>query len=166
MIKSLILTSLAFLTLGLGLDSSTAPVQDRCAQLGTTGYPLYCSPTGPDGPLWEGEVCCDGAKCIEHEGTSCPDRMTTYQCELAELDAEGGVTCLFEVENYCDTHACPTAPQGYQPQPQGNAMCCYDGACYDTLGDECGGILYWCDDGVTNESGTVSCFDSDTPETN
>jgi hypothetical protein len=157
MIKSLILTSLAFLTLGSG-DASP----DRCAQLGSDGYPLFCSPAGPDAPWWGEEVCCDGANCSEPGTAGCPENTRNYSCEYAELDAVGRITCLFSVERYCDTHECeapPASAPGYAPQPEAFPMCCYEQGCYSPQGAGCGGIMYWCDDGVTNESGTVTCFD-------
>lgn len=164
MIKSLILTSIAFLTLGFG--NVTAPVQDRCAELDATGYPSYCQPAGPDAAWWDDELCCAGAQCVETTTAGCPKGKGKYWCDHVEIDSEGIITCLFKVPAYCDTHDCSAPAPGYQPQPESNVMCCYAEGCYDPMGASCGGILYWCDDGVSNANGTVTCFDPDTPETN
>lgn len=163
MIQSLILTSLAFLTLGFGLGSDTAPAQDRCGELNEKGYPLYCSPTGPDAPRWAEEICCDGAMCVEVGTVGCPDDTLNFWCRNAEVDGEGNVTCLFEVPKYCDIYDCPEPSPGYQPHPASNVMCCFAEACYDANEFICYGNLYWCDDGVNNWDGTMTCFDDDTP---
>ncbi|PRQ07040.1 hypothetical protein [Enhygromyxa salina] len=162
MIKSLLLTSLALVTLSFGVGTEAPP--DRCAELSTDGYPLYCSPTGPDAPWWSDEVCCDGAKCVEIGTGGCPDGTEDYLCRYAEIDALGNVTCLFEVPDYCEGNNCPAPPAGYQPQPQGSVICCFAQGCYDASEFICtGGELYWCDNGVSNLDGTVTCFDNDVP---
>ena len=54
----------------------------------------------------------------------------------------------------------PGACVDYIPHDDGwaSGICCISTSeCYE--GSLCGGVLYWCDDGVSNEDGTVTCFD-------
>ncbi|KIG18203.1 hypothetical protein DB30_01707 [Enhygromyxa salina] len=122
------------------------------------GYPLYCELTGPDAPWWDDEVCCSGAKCVEVGTAGCPDDLQKYSCRHAEIDTRGQVTCLFEVPSYCDDHSCPA---GFQPQPQSMVICCYAEGCFDSTDIYCYGDAYWCDSGVSNLDGTVTCFDQE-----
>jgi hypothetical protein len=69
------------------------------------------------------------------------------------------VSCYFEVPDYCDVFPC--AP-GFQTWPQANLMCCHAGDCWnhDDGANDCEvEDVYWCGDGVTNQDGTVTCFD-------
>jgi hypothetical protein len=46
--------------------------------------------------------------------------------------------------------------------PQTDGMCCHEGICWDSSpnSNDCEiEDVYWCDDGVTNQDGTVTCFD-------
>jgi len=63
------------------------------------------------------------------------------------------------VPSYCDVFPCEP---GYQAQPESNMMRCHAGVCwtvYSNTNDCELDDLYWCSDGVTNEDGTVTCFD-------
>lgn len=124
-----------------------------------TGTPTRCE-AHPDGaPVYDGVVCCTGEVCFEQDSRGCLDDEQPHFCEFGDVGSAGLVTCYFEVPSYCDIYPC--AP-GYQTVPQENPMCCNAGICwniwegtYDCEVDD----IYWCDDGVTNEDGTVTCFD-------
>jgi hypothetical protein len=69
------------------------------------------------------------------------------------------VSCYFEVPDYCDVFPCDP---GFQTWPQANGMSCYDGISSntDSGSNDCEiSDIYWCSDGVTNQDGTVTCFD-------
>jgi hypothetical protein len=70
------------------------------------------------------------------------------------------VSCYFEVPDYCDVFPC--AP-GFQTWPQAYDMCCPPGQdCWhtDEFSNDCEiEDIYWCSDGVSNQDGTVTCFD-------
>jgi hypothetical protein len=40
-------------------------------------------------------------------------------------------------------------------------ICCFGGTCYPSDGDCYGGELFMCFNGVTNEDGTITCFDEE-----
>jgi hypothetical protein len=145
----------------LGFADPTVP--DRCAELGTDGYPALCDPIGEHiAPAWHDLVCCDASTCTPFGPRGCGKSTLPYFCEYAELDASNQVTCLFTVPQYCDVFPCPPAADPeYQAPAQAQPICCYEEGCYAVDGDPCGGIIYWCDDGSTNEDGTVTCHDED-----
>ena len=125
-----------------------------------TGTPLRCSPHPEGAPLYDGTVCCNDTTCFESEGGPCFDGEVLYSCELGKVSASKEVTCFFEVPTYCEVFPCDP---GYQTQPQANGMCCVNGICWNIYDDDPGSCevqdIYWCDDGVTNLDGTVTCFD-------
>ncbi|NJK31580.1 MAG: hypothetical protein HC927_03705 [Deltaproteobacteria bacterium] len=55
---------------------------------------------------------------------------------------------------------CVAPPQGHDPGWE-SPICCddADGTCWP--GTECGGTVYFCHDGVSNEDGTVTCFEKE-----
>ena len=69
------------------------------------------------------------------------------------------MSCYFEVPDECDLFPCEP---GFSPFPQANDMCCYEGICWHTWpgANDCEPWdVYWCYHGVTNQDGTVTCFD-------
>ncbi|PRQ06050.1 hypothetical protein [Enhygromyxa salina] len=75
------------------------------------------------------------------------------------MRATGEVSCYFEVPDFCEVFPCKP---GFQAQPQANFMCCYEGICWNTYtgSNDCEiQDIYWCNDGVTNQDGTVTCLD-------
>jgi hypothetical protein len=124
-----------------------------------TGRPIWCE-AHPDGaPRFDNTVCCDASGCVAAQRSGCAKGRTPYHCDLGEVWVGGVVSCYFEVPQYCDVFPC--AP-GFQTWPQANEMCCHAGECWNTdpFANDCEiDDIYWCDDGVTNEDGTVTCFD-------
>jgi len=124
-----------------------------------TGTPTLCEAHPEGAPRYDDVVCCDDAVCFEQDTRGCLDGEQPYYCELGDVSTTGVVSCYFEVPSYCDVFPC--AP-GYQTQPEGAFMCCNGGVCwtiYPSSGDCELDDIYWCDDGVSNEDGTVTCFD-------
>lgn len=157
---TLVLSTLAVTSLAYG---ATPP--DRCAKLGTDGYPKYCEPIGEHiAPGWDDPLCCDGAECEPMGTAGCGGDRQPFSCDHARFNAVGTVTCLFVVPHYCDEYSCEPSPvRDDQQPPQAQELCCYEEGCYAPDGGPCGGVLFWCDDGVSNSDGTVTCFDEDTP---
>ena len=154
-----IITSL-LLTLFATLTPTSGDLSDLCDIVHPdTGTPLRCSPQPEGAPLYGGTVCCDDTTCFESEGGPCLDGEVLYSCELGKVSASKEVACFFEVPTYCEVFPCDP---GYQTQPQANPICCNNGVCWNIFGDgyDCEfNDIYWCDDGVTNQDGTVTCFD-------
>ena len=123
-----------------------------------TGVPTRCE-LHPDGaPVLDEAVCCNASSCYESEDGWCPDVLQPYQCDLGVVLASKEVRCYVEVPSYCELFPCHP---GYQPQPESYMMCCNQGVCWHfNHGDACElDDLFWCGDGVSNEDGTVTCFD-------
>ena len=165
--RSLAWTTLLTLTL-TAVPADASP--DRCATLGSDGYPALCEPIAEDlAWFWGGEVCCEGASCTLSSDGSCPAATDAFSCRYARVDALGHATCQFPIPRYCDIYECQPAsamptelPPLYTWGPQESAVCCFaEVGCYAPEGGPCGGYLTWCDDGVTEDSGLVTCFDED-----
>jgi hypothetical protein len=139
------------------VQAAVARIPDLCAELDRVGNPARCRAVGPDmAPWWDGEVCCDGDRCTEPTSTGCARTASLYWCASAILYRDGSLDCVYEVPGYCEVFPCPrpiTAP------PLEHAVCCHESGCYDHEGGLCGGLEVWCGKGVTNDDGTISCFD-------
>lgn len=166
----LLLLSVALLGL-TPAEAAAAPVPDRCASLGTDGYPASCEPTGREHVWWwADDLCCDATGCAALSGTECPVDTTREYCQYARFDTFGQAVCQFIVPEYCDYNECPSmasipadAPE-FTFAPQEHAICCFaEVGCYSPEGGPCGGFLWWCDDGVSEADGTMTCFDDEMP---
>ena len=125
----------------------------------TTGTPSLCEPHPEGAPVYDNAVCCDSELCYEPAERGCLEDESPYYCERGDVGASGVVTCYFEVPSYCEVFPCEP---GIQAPPLDNPMCCHGGICWNIFGDsyDCEiQDIYWCDDGVTNSDGTVTCFD-------
>lgn len=167
MTKKMFLVPLVLLTFGLA-SPAAASAPDRCRELGPDGYPAYCDAIGErDAPFWGEAACCVESRCVELGAAGCPSGTQEYTCQYAEPDGQGNLTCLYLVPYYCEENPCPSNNDDLDfaapPQIQAHLICCYDGGCYDTQGGICGGAEYICFNGVSNEDGTVTCFDEDVP---
>ena len=135
-------------------------IEDLCDIVNPdTGTPVRCDPHPEGAPVYAQPVCCDDASCYESDGGWCPDSLQPYYCELGEVLASKEVACYVEVPDYCD--AFPCGAPGYQAQPQSYLMCCNAGVCWHLYDDGACELndVYWCDDGVSNPDGTVTCLD-------
>jgi hypothetical protein len=154
------MTIITLITLFATLTAPTVKLGDVCNLVHTnTGTPVLCEPHPDGAPRYDGTVCCNGDTCIKGDAGTCLADRKPYYCELGQLWASGEVSCYFEVPAYCDVFPC--APS-FQTWPQANDMCCHDGECWtpNTELSDCEiEDIYWCDDGVTNQDGTVTCFD-------
>ncbi len=121
-----------------------------------SGHPTLCEPHPYGAPLYDATICCAGGVCFPSTSGACQSGETPYHCELGEVDSRGVAHCYFEVPSYCDVNTCPPGSGGWA-----DGVCCGNGWCiHHDLGDDCeGGTLFWCDEGVTNEDGTVTCLD-------
>lgn len=148
---------LAPATPALAEDPSSVRLPDHCAELDAYGHPAHCEPAkAGDAPWWDGEVCCKADDCHEPGASGCGDYESVY-CQFAELEADGSMTCLYEVPEVCDVYECPPGGGGGEPE----AMCCYENLdqC-EVLQGWCAGDVLWCDAPYTNEDGSVGCADA------
>ena len=146
-------------SLPLRLPTAVTSIPDRCAELDRYGDPARCLAVGPDmAPWWDGEVCCDDERCVEPTSTGCVRGTSRFWCESAILYQDGHLDCVYEVPSYCEVFPCRVAVELTMP-PLEHAVCCHDTGCYDHEGGLCGGTEVWCGKGVTNDDGTITCFD-------
>jgi hypothetical protein len=147
------------LTFFATLPPTSGSPPDLCDVVYTdTGKPILCEPHRDGAPVYDDTVCCEGRTCVPARGGLCAVGKPFY-CELGEVRPTGEVSCYFEVPEFCEVFPCKP---GFQTQPQANPMCCYEGVCWNLFGDgyDCEiQDIYWCDDGVTNQDGTITCFD-------
>jgi hypothetical protein len=147
------------LTFFATLTPTSGEPSDLCDVVYTdTGRPILCEPHRDGAPVYDDTVCCDGRSCVGAQDGSCSVGEPFY-CELGEKWATGKVSCYFEVPELCEVFPCKP---GFQSQPQANLMCCHGGICWniDDDSNDCEiQDIYWCDDGVTNQDGTMTCFD-------
>ena len=149
------------LTLFATLTPTSAAPRDLCDLVYTdTGKPILCQPHRDGAPSYDDTVCCSERSCVPARKGSCLAENLFF-CELGELEATGEVSCYFEVPDYCDVFPCASEP-GFQPQPIREPMCCHEGVCWPTSAGandcELEDIL-WCQSGVSNPDGTVTCLD-------
>lgn len=164
------MTIITIITLFGTLTGTSGQLTDLCDITNPKiDRPLYCQPHHEGAPEWEGAVCCDSESCVQADALgACAAGRKAYFCELGELMADNTVSCYFEVPNHCDVFQCEPRPPGFSAEPQANTMCCSQGWCWGishTEGDCEEGDITWCSDGVTNDNGTVTCFDVGSPWT-
>ncbi|NJK32368.1 MAG: hypothetical protein HC927_08140 [Deltaproteobacteria bacterium] len=122
-----------------------------------TGYPTICEPHRFGAPVYGKTICCAGGSCFPSTG-GCQDGEQLFDCRLGEVDATGQAHCYFEVLDYCDVHTCPPGGGGGWEDD----ICCVDDVCVPLPGwAECDGDIWFCLDGVSNEDGTVTCFEAE-----
>lgn len=127
--------------------------------------PFMCEYTGPDAPLLQANVCYGSAIGVRLMTGSCPSGSWPYYVEHGEVvdPITNQVAAYVSLYDACTkANLCVAGP----PPPGAEAfpMCCKKNAqggetCYD--GGGCGGTMWWCNDGVCNEDGTVTCFNAD-----
>lgn len=161
------------------LLNTFATTPDLCAELylkpdgeaytDTIGQTLsrYCKWTGPDAPVFAGEVCCtvdeDGAACSLPSSEGRCWTGSKWYCEHAVVDSAGGVVCYQPFPSACGAGHCVSAPE-LPPDAQASLICCNGGACVPlALGEQwdCedfGGTVLACHYGVSNTDGTVTCY--------
>jgi hypothetical protein len=155
---------------------TTSP--DLCAEpyLGVTGEPFtdsigqtlsrYCQWTGPNVPVLDSDVCCvldeDSAACtLPNRYGRCSVGVKRY-CKYGQASS-AGVVCYQPFQDACQAGFCVQMPE-VPPPVQADLACCNGGGCVPIATqelDECEetGTITWCSDGVTNDDGTITCFD-------
>jgi hypothetical protein len=126
-----------------------------------TSIPSACTYTGPYAPGLAADVCYGSAIGIRLKGTApCPSGSWPYFVEAGEVvdPVTNAVVAYIPLDDACSQPGlCVDGPPpgGAQEYP----MCCVGETCYQ--GSSCGGTHWWCNDGVCNEDGTITCFDKD-----
>jgi hypothetical protein len=121
--------------------------------------PGACDYSPANVPKLLADVCYDPSNnAITLKGpTACQPGIKTYTVIYGEVlnPVTQAVAAYVPLDDACGAGRCVD----YVPHdnPQEYPMCCENGGpCWP--GGGCGGVLYWCHDGVRNEDGTVTCF--------
>jgi hypothetical protein len=135
---------------------ASAGLSDLC-----TSVPGACQHTGPDAPIFEADVCYSPASgIVTLKGTApCTHDTRPFRLKYGEVadPSIGTILAYTPLGDGCEAGQCvPFQPHG---GGQEYPMCCENGGpCWP--GDGCGGVLYWCYDGVCEEDGTITCFNA------
>ncbi len=145
------------LALGLaGPQLASAAYRDFC-----TSVPSACHYTGPDAPVLAANVCWSkstGIATVMSGG--CPTGSWPYFVKYGIVDVFGVVTAFIPLDDACSRPG--ICQPGYLAPPSTNEapICCPDD-CWPADSPACVGQdeFLFCDDGVSNEDGTVTCFE-------
>jgi hypothetical protein len=152
-------TSFTLLTLALIAVPLTADAEYRYL---CTSVPGACEYTPANVPKLLADVCYNPANnAIRVKGTApCPSGSSAFNVIYGEIvdPQTGDVAAYAPLDDACAAGLCLDFVPHDNPQPY--TICCENGGpCWP--GGGCGGVLYWCHDGVCNEDGTVTCFDAE-----
>jgi hypothetical protein len=127
--------------------------------------PSACTYTGPNAPMLNATVCYGSAIGVRLKGSApCPSGSWPYYLDFGEVvnPLTNQVAAYIPLNDACDQPGlCVKGPPpaGSQEYP----MCCVttngEEICYQ--GSACGGTLWWCNDGVCNGDGTITCFEQE-----
>ena len=152
-------TALTLLTLVLIAIPLTA---DAEYQYLCTSVPGACEYTPASVPKLLGDVCYStGSNAIHLKGAAaCPAGTEAFNVIYGEVvdPVTAEVAAYVPLDDACGAGLCVdyVPHDGSQEYP----MCCENGGpCWPGVG--CGGIQYWCHDGVCNEDGTVTCYNAE-----
>lgn len=146
------------LIMGATIQTSASAAPTLCESV-----PSYCEYVpAEDAPEYFGAVCYSTATdvAIVKATPKCPvghAEMFLVHGEVVD-PGNGVVAGYIPLANACGAGFCAAFVP--HDDPQESTICCENGgSCWP--GANCGGVLYWCHDGVSNEDGTVTCFDAE-----
>jgi hypothetical protein len=129
-----------------------------------TSIPSQCIYTPANVPKLDANVCYGRTYGIRLMSGSCPTNTWPYYVDYGEVvdPITNAVAAYIPLDNACDHPGiCEVGPP--PPDAEEFPMCCTG----NTSGEEtcvngvsCGGTLYYCNDGVCNDDGTVTCFEA------
>jgi hypothetical protein len=125
-----------------------------------------CAYSSTNVPFLNTNVCYSATSGVRLKGTApCPSGSWPYYLDYGEVidPVTNAVAAYIPLDNACsEAGRCVDGPppDGAQEYP----MCCTtDSQGYETCwnGGACGGTLWWCEDGVCNDDGTITCFEKE-----
>ncbi len=148
------------LVVALGLASSNeaqaTPYRDLCSSV-----PSECEFTGPLTPGLAVAVCWSRSTSTSRllTGATCPSGSYPYAVKHGVVDPLTLiVTAFVPLDDACSRPGLCESGSLAPPTTWGAVMCCIEGTCWPD-DDSCDGELLFCSNGVTNDDGTVECFD-------
>jgi hypothetical protein len=152
--------ALALLALLLMPAPASASYRDLC-----TSNPGACQYSGPAAPALAADVC-HGPAGTWLMGQACPTGTWPYFLRYGELldPITNELAAYIPLDDACDNPGlCLDAPPPPDAQPY--PMCCTgtmsggDSTCVSGT-HNCPGTVWYCHDGVSNDDGTVTCFNA------
>lgn len=144
---------------GLGLAfaplSASAEYRDLCDSS------RVCEYTGPNAPVLDADVCLDPTGEVRLKGSSpCSTGSIPFHVRFGDVidPVMQLVVAYIPLKNACSVPGMCEVQEYSSGTSTAQAICCINGVCWPGFHD-CGGTLMWCDDGVCNEDGTVTCFE-------
>jgi hypothetical protein len=158
-----LLSALALvLAAGLGGSSSAHATnyRDFCGSV-----PRACTFTGPDAPVLAAVVCWSSSTSTATlmTGATCPTGRWPYFVKYGLVDPMSlSVSAFVPLDDACSRPGL-CQPTEFKPANTTNApICCFGGNCWPINDDLCpSGEIYFCFDGVSNDDGTVTCFEGE-----
>jgi hypothetical protein len=144
------------LVLGLAFSQDAHAYADLCSSV-----PGECEYTGPSAPVLAANVCWSRTTSTTRlmTGATCPSGSFAFFVKYGVVDPFTGiVTGFVPLNDACDMGYCSPSFDA-PPTTWPGVMCCNEGVCWPDDGGHCEGELMFCDNGVSNEDGTVECFD-------
>lgn len=138
-------------------DAHATTYRDLCSSvLGECEY------TGPVAPVLAANVCWSRttSNATLMTGATCPSGSWPYFVKYGVVDPLSQiVTGFVPLNDSCSLGVC--LPAEFAPPNTTTApICCVDGVCWPFASPNCEGMdLSFCMDGVSNEDGTVTCFE-------
>ncbi|EDM76666.1 hypothetical protein PPSIR1_38099 [Plesiocystis pacifica SIR-1] len=121
-----------------------------------------CEYTGPNAPVLDADVCLDPTGTVRLKGSAgCSHAEIPFHARFGEVyePLQQLVVAYIPLQSACTVPGLCEAKEEYSPNTgTAQALCCINGVCWPGI-DGCQGTLMWCDDGVCNEDGTVTCFE-------
>lgn len=145
--------------LGLADTDAHATNRELCSSV-----PGECEFSGPEAPVLAANVCWFRSTSTTKlmTGATCPTGASPYFVKYGLVDPLSQEVSGFVPLDYVCSRPGLCQPGGFAPPTLWEEpACCYGGVCYPFEGTNgCdGGELLLCLEGVTNEDGTITCFD-------
>lgn len=122
-----------------------------------SSVPKACTYTGPEAPVLRANVCWNGSSARLKTTSPCPSGSWPYYVGFGEIiDTQGTIAAYVPLDWACSNPGICVAgpvPDGATEEP----LCC-NGSCVP-LANGCDGAILLCENGVTNDDGTVTCFE-------
>lgn len=142
-------------------DAHASTYRDLCSSV-----PGECEYTGPNAPVLAANVCWSRttSTALLMSGATCPTGSWPYTVKYGVVDPlTATVTGFVPLDDACSRPGLCSPGYLAPPNTWTEPMCCTNGACWPLDAEQgCGGEILLCLNGVTNDDGTVECFDDQT----
>jgi len=139
-------------------DAHATTYRDLCSSV-----PSACGYTGPDAPVLAAAVCWASSTFTATlmTGATCPTGSYPYAVKYGVVDPGSKiVTAFIPLDDACSRPGLCQPKYLAPPNSTSAPMCCFGDTCYPSDGECYGGEFLFCLYGVTNDDGTVTCFES------